>query len=60
MHESDIYKSGVKVVSNLFFLSSTSFDNIYIDSVNNKNLETVKNKIKSLGYEIKLLNRKPF
>lgn len=60
MTESDIYKSGVKVVSNLFFLSSTSFDNIYIDSVNIKNLETVKNKIKTLGYdEIKFDNRNP-
>lgn len=60
MTESDIYKSGVKVVSNLFFLSSTSFDNIYIDSENTKSLKIVKEKIKSFGYdEVEFNNRKP-
>ena len=60
---STIYKDGLRVIVNLFALSSNTFDTIYIDSDNVKHLEEIKDKIKNLGYdEVKLNifnNRKP-
>jgi len=38
---STIYKDGLRVIVNLFALSSTSFDTIYIDSDNVKHLEEI-------------------
>ncbi|MEB3025211.1 MULTISPECIES: hypothetical protein [unclassified Parvimonas] len=54
---STIYKDGLRVVANLFALSSTSFDTIYIDSDNVKHLEEIKDKIKNLGYDEVEFNR---
>lgn len=57
---STIYKDGIRVVANLFALSSDTFDTIYIDSENTKSLKIVKEKIKSFGYdEVEFNNRKP-
>lgn len=54
---STIYKDGLRVIVNLFALSSTSFDTIYIDSDNVKHLEEIKDKIKTLGYDEVEFNR---
>lgn len=54
---STIYKDGLRVIVNLFALSSTSFDTIYIDSDNVKHLEEIKDKIKNLGYDEVEFNR---
>lgn len=57
---STIYKDGLRVVANLFALSSDTFDTIFIDSENTENLRVIKDKIKSFGYdEVGFNNRKP-